>query len=305
MLLALLLAVGSGAAYQPSIISHEGRGPDGGVWAVYVVNPSGGGEGGGLTDTELRATPVPVSGSLTCSGPLTDAQLRAAAVPVSGTFYQTTQPVSGTLTCNAGSGTQAVSLATLPALTAGSAVIGHVVVDTAPTTAVTGTFFQTTQPVSLASAPTTAVTNAGLSNLDVALSTRTKPADQQHTIIDSSASIAVTGPLTDAQLRAAVVPVSDTPRTVSSANQPGTCTSVTTSSTTILASNASRKAWGLKASESNTVAAFCKLGATATSSNMSFGAGSAFYQDTGAVYTGVVDCITASSAATVCVIELQ
>lgn len=47
---------------------------------------------GPLTDTELRATPVPVS------GPLTDAQLRAVAVPVSGTFYQATQPVSGPLT---------------------------------------------------------------------------------------------------------------------------------------------------------------------------------------------------------------
>lgn len=37
----------------------------------------GGGGGGGLTDAQLRATPVPVS------GPLTDAQLRAVAVPVS------------------------------------------------------------------------------------------------------------------------------------------------------------------------------------------------------------------------------
>lgn len=48
------------------------------------------------------------------------------SVPVTGTFWQTTQPVSGTLTCNAGSGTQAVSLATLPALTAGAATIGNV-----------------------------------------------------------------------------------------------------------------------------------------------------------------------------------
>lgn len=37
----------------------------------------------GLTDEELRATPVPVSGTVTASGPLTDAQLRASAVPVS------------------------------------------------------------------------------------------------------------------------------------------------------------------------------------------------------------------------------
>ena len=41
-----------------------------------------------LTDTQLRASSVPVS------GPLTDTQLRATAVPVSGTFWQATQPVS-------------------------------------------------------------------------------------------------------------------------------------------------------------------------------------------------------------------
>lgn len=71
-----------------------------------------GGAGGGLTDTQLRASPVPVSGSFyqatqpvsgaffqatqPVSGPLTDGQLRASSVPVSGTFFQATQPVSGT-----------------------------------------------------------------------------------------------------------------------------------------------------------------------------------------------------------------
>lgn len=40
---------------------------------------------------------VAVSGSVAVAGPLTDAQLRATAVPVSGTFYQATQPVSGTV----------------------------------------------------------------------------------------------------------------------------------------------------------------------------------------------------------------
>jgi len=39
--------------------------------------------GGGLTDAQLRATPVPVS------GPLTDTQLRATAVPVSGPLTDT------------------------------------------------------------------------------------------------------------------------------------------------------------------------------------------------------------------------
>jgi hypothetical protein len=43
----------------------------------------------GLTDTQLRATPVPISGTVTAntglSQPLTDTQLRASAVPVSAT----------------------------------------------------------------------------------------------------------------------------------------------------------------------------------------------------------------------------
>jgi hypothetical protein len=51
-----------------------------------------------LTDTQLRASAVPVSGTVTAntglSQPLTDSQLRATAVPVSGTFFQATQPVS-------------------------------------------------------------------------------------------------------------------------------------------------------------------------------------------------------------------
>lgn len=56
-------------------------------------------------------TPLLVTLTSSSSSGLTDAQLRTSAVPV--------------------------SLATLPALAAGAAVIGHVIVDTAPTTAVT------------------------------------------------------------------------------------------------------------------------------------------------------------------------
>lgn len=44
-----------------------------------------------LTNTQLRATPVPVSGTVTATGPLTDTQLRATPVPISGTV--TTSPV--------------------------------------------------------------------------------------------------------------------------------------------------------------------------------------------------------------------
>ena len=88
------------------------------------------GGGRGLTDAELRLTPVPVTGTVAATGGLTDAQLRAGAVAVSGAVT-----VSGTVTATP-TGTQAVS----------------------------GTFWQATQPVSAA-------------NLDVALSTRLKPAD--------------------------------------------------------------------------------------------------------------------------------
>jgi hypothetical protein len=82
-----------------------------------------------------------------------------------------TQPVSGTIT--------AVTAITNP-LPSGTNVIGHVIADTGSTTTVTGNV---------------AVTNAGLTNLDVALSTRTKPADQQHTILDSGTLTSITNAL--------------------------------------------------------------------------------------------------------------
>jgi hypothetical protein len=91
---------------------------------------------GPLTDTQLRATVLPVSGPLTdgqlraaavpVSGPLTDAQLRALGVPVTGTFWQATQPVSGPLT------DAQLRAAAVP---------------------VSGAFFQATQPVSAAALP--------------------------------------------------------------------------------------------------------------------------------------------------------
>ena len=53
---------------------------------------------GPLTDTQLRASAVPINGTVTAntglSQPLTDAQIRASDLPVSGTFFQATQPVS-------------------------------------------------------------------------------------------------------------------------------------------------------------------------------------------------------------------
>jgi hypothetical protein len=159
-----------------------------------------------LTNTELRLTAVPVSlasvPSHAVTGPLTDTQLRAAVVPV--------------------------SLASVPS---------H---------PVTGTFFQATQPVSIASAPVTPVTdNGGSLTVDGTVTVNDMTSGNAKTkIVDSvgadvsyitagtagtpSASVlsvqgisggvslpisgtvntGLTQPLTDTQLRAAVVPVS-------------------------------------------------------------------------------------------------
>lgn len=46
------------------------------------------------TQTTLAAIDTKLGGTIAVSGPLTDAQLRATAVPVSGTFWQVTQPIS-------------------------------------------------------------------------------------------------------------------------------------------------------------------------------------------------------------------
>lgn len=127
-------------------------------------------------------------------------------------------------------------------------VIGTVNIAAGQSIAVTGTFWQPTQPVSIASMPSTPVTN---SNLDIALSAlrdalvgsgpktltdvttalaslltelqqKTEPADQQHTIIDSASlgTVTVTGGLTDTQLRASAVPVTATQGSAAASTAP-------------------------------------------------------------------------------------
>ena len=99
-----------------------------------------------VSGTFFQATqPVSIAGTVTTTGTLTDTQLRATAVPVSGTVAVTDN--AGSLTVDAPVGTPAfvrlsdgtaaiatlpVSLATLPALTASTANIGDVDVLTLP-----------------------------------------------------------------------------------------------------------------------------------------------------------------------------
>ena len=116
----------------------------------------------GSAVTQPVSGTVAVSGSVAVTGPLTDTQLRATAVPVSGTFFQATQPVSAAslpLPTGAATETTLSALNTkIPAsltvtstrlLVDGSGVTQPVSI--ASPVAVTGTFFQSTQPVSIAS----------------------------------------------------------------------------------------------------------------------------------------------------------
>lgn len=176
---------------------------------------------GPLTDTELRASAIPVSGTFfqatqPVSGPLTDTQLRATPVPVSGTVTANFGTIAGVATevtltslntkvTAVDTGAVVVASSALPTGAATAALqtqpgvdIGDVTINNASgasavniqdggnSITVDGTFWQATQPVSAASLPlpTGAATSANqateiasLANLDVALSTRLKPAD--------------------------------------------------------------------------------------------------------------------------------
>lgn len=340
----------------------------------YAQFPGGGG-GGGLTNTELRATPVDVDtgllqsvtaaelAALTLSvaqsgvwtvgvnnfpasfsvsnfpasqavtGPLTDAQLRAVAVPVSGTFWQATQPVS---------------LASVP-----SHPVTGPLTDTelrATAVPVSGTFWQGTQPVSAASLPLP--TGAATAAKQAALGTAGTPSADVISVqgitsmtplkVDGSgvtqpvsgtfwqATQPVSGPLTDAQLRAVAVPVSgtfwQTTQPISAASLPlptgaatsakqdteisslasidgkltkgssSTVTSVGDSATsvTLLASNTSRKS--AMVYNDSSAALYLKLGATASTSSFTVKLAQDDYFEVPGGYTGVIDGIWASDA---------
>lgn len=171
----------------------------------------------------------------------------------------TTQPVSGTV-----------------AIGAGSAVIGHVIADTGSTTAVTGNV---------------AVTNAGLTNIDVALSTRTKPADQQHAIIDSGTVTAVTS---------VTNPVST--KTALTASAP-TAATVGVASAQAVAAAATRKGLVLVNTSANTIS--LGFGATAVlGSGITLNAsGGTFVMDEFTFHVGAVNAIASAASSNLAVQE--
>lgn len=165
---------------------------------------------GPVTDAQIRATPLPVSGTVTAnagtgtmavSGPATDAQLRATPLPV-----------SGTVTANAGTGTMAVSAAALP-LPAGAATEASLATVATNTgrlpTLVSGRMpvdgSAVTQPVSIAA--TVAVSGPVT---DAQIRATPLPVSGTVTANAGTGTMAVSGPLTDVEIRATPLPVSGT-----------------------------------------------------------------------------------------------
>lgn len=119
------------------------------------------------TSTHNSGDVLQVIYEVTSADPLTDTQLRATAVPVSGTFFQATQPVSAaSLPLPSGAATETTLAAVESDTTAIAAsvasidgknptlVSGRVPVDgSGVTQPVSGTFWQATQPVSAAALP--------------------------------------------------------------------------------------------------------------------------------------------------------
>lgn len=169
---------------------------------------------GPITDTQIRATPLPVSGTVTANvgtgtQPVSGTFWQSTQ-PVSGTFWQATQPVSGTVTANAGTNLNTsllsteATLALIKAKTDNLDVLLSTRTKPADTQPVSGTFWQSTQPVS------------------GTFWQATQPVSGTVTANAGSGTFAVSGPVTDAQIRATPLPVSGT--VTANAAQSGTWT---------------------------------------------------------------------------------
>lgn len=256
----------NGKATQASLITSTS---DTSKLGIIVTNPDGSNIGssgsGGLTDAQLRATPVPISGTVTTTPtdvsalnkeatqllikaktdniPALGQALAASSTPVVLTAAQlttltplssvavsnfpATQPISGTVTVSnmipsvetglAKDGTDITTPTSMPAGGAGiRGWLSAIWTKLNGTLAVTGTFFQATQPVSIAGTVTTTggLTDAQLraTAVPVSLASTTVTNTVATTLASTTitGSVAVTGPLTDAQLRATAVPISGT-----------------------------------------------------------------------------------------------
>lgn len=224
---------------------------------------------------------------------LTDAQLRAVAVPVSGTFFQATQPVSGTVDVSslpAGLATSALQqndALTDTELRASPVPISGTV-STGLSQPVTDAQIRATPlPVSLASLPALAAGTNNIGDVDVLTLPAVTLAAAQ-----TLANVTTVGSITN------TVPTKE----VRSATPAQTSPAPTNSSTSILSANANR----LGATIYNEGAAICymKLGATASVTSYTLQISVGGYYELPFGYTGAVDGITSAGTAQLRVTEL-
>lgn len=188
-----------------------------------------------------------------------------------------TVAVSGTVAVTDNGGALTVDSTQLPAALAANGGLKIEGVASGVAVPVSGTFWQATQPVSLAAA--VAVTdNGGTLSVDDGAGSLT--VDGTVTVQDGGGSLTVDGSVTANPTRPA------TP-TVTSVND-------TATSTTLLASNASRL--GATVYNDSTVNLFVKLGATASATSFTVRLEPNTYYEVPFGYTGIIDGIWASDA---------
>lgn len=196
--------------------------------------------------------------------------------------------------------TQPVSLASLPALTAGTSVIGHVIVDSAPTTAVTG-------PLTDTQLRATAVPiSAAALPLPTGAATLAKQpalgvAGTASTDVITIQGIAAMTPIkTDGS--GVTQPVSGSISLASATSATCTNVSVLNSNTTLMASNASRKMASIYNDGGGPI--YVKLGATASATSFTLILNDQdYYELPLPIYTGIIDAISASGTRTARVTE--
>lgn len=176
-----------------------------GTLNVNVVSGGGGGGAtGGLTDTELRASPVPVI------GPATDAEIRATPIPVSSSALTDAQLRAARVPVDPGAGPFPVSISSLPLPTGASTEA-----TLATLSATTGTpgdaAWASGNGTVIALLKKIASSGAASGLTDAQLRATPVPVDTGvvHVIIDSGGGGSSSGGLTDTELRASDVEVND------------------------------------------------------------------------------------------------
>jgi predicted secreted protein len=219
-------------------------------------------DGTGKLQGVSSTNPLPITGTISASNP--SVSTTGAAVPTSATMVGGSDgtnlkalkvSTTGVLSVDGSAVTQPVSISSSVTVAQPTGSNLHVTVDSAPTTAVTGTFWQATQPVSAASLPLP--TGAATAAKQPALGTAGTPSSDVITVqgAASMTALKVDGSAVTQPVSAASLPLPTGASTA--ANQTTANTSLST-----IATNTGKQ-------PINTTAAFSQTSVTTTASTIS------------------------------------